>query len=385
MQMEHMFDETEMIESSFYMEDIDEYADTDSGIDEYIDVDSDVESSWELNEKSSFESFCSDATFNTDESLYLNKEDDWRLDVPVRWFNDVRMNYGETLTDEMIVNSVEQASDFFNIDNPMAIAEDWTTGVYPNMDVSPIDDVLIFNREQLVGMGITEQEGLDLVMTHECAHRALQGMSHLGFDSHQEELCCDFMAGVRAGLNGIDVSQMENSLADTTVSATHPDGADRVDAIEAGMEFAKEYYEAHGVAPSFSDCLEYFTGEADLADLAPDGQITLRPEHPTSTLAAYESSGETLGSVGFADNGIEEGAVSIKEYTKAEINSKVSKAESDMRSEESNMRHRKAMMESKARMGEPFSYEKSQYDAAVRRYNEAKSELQKWKNMKPDK
>ena len=118
--------------------------------------------------------------------------------LPDSWFNDVRMNYGETLTDEMILNSVQQASDFFNIDNPMAIAEDWTTGVYPNMDISPIDDVLIFNREQLVGMGITEQEGLDLVMTHECAHRALQGMSHLGFDSHQEELCCDFMAGVRA-------------------------------------------------------------------------------------------------------------------------------------------------------------------------------------------
>ena len=64
--------------------------------------------------------------------------------LPDSWFNDVRMNYGETLTDEMIVNSVQQASDFFNIDNPMAIAEDWTTGVYPNMDISPIDDVLIF-------------------------------------------------------------------------------------------------------------------------------------------------------------------------------------------------------------------------------------------------
>ena len=33
--------------------------------------------------------------------------------LPDSWFNDVRMNYGETLTDEMIVNSVQQASDFF--------------------------------------------------------------------------------------------------------------------------------------------------------------------------------------------------------------------------------------------------------------------------------
>lgn len=320
MQIEHIFDETEMLDSSFDMEDVDvdndEYADTDSGIDEYVDVDSNVESSWGLNEKSSFDSFCSDATFNTDEDLYLNKEDAWILDVPVRWFNDVRMNYGETLTDEMIVNSVQQASNFFNIDNPMAIAEDWTTGVYPNMDVSPIDDVLIFNREQLVGMGITEQEGLDLVMTHECAHRALQGMSQLGFDSLQEELCCDFMAGVRAGLNGIDVSQMENSLVNTSISITHPDGADRVDAIEAGMEFAKEYYEVHGVAPSFNNCLKYFNGEADLADLAPDGQITLRSESP---VMVYESSDEAVGSVGFADSDIEGGVHTIREYTQSEI------------------------------------------------------------------
>lgn len=178
--------------------------------------------------------------------------------LPDSWFNDVRINYGETLTDEMIVNSVQQASDFFNIDNPMAIAEDWTTGVYPNMDVSPIDDVLIFNREQLVGMGITEQEGLDLVMTHECAHRALQGMSHLGFDSHQEELCCDFMAGVRAGLNGIDVSQMENSLMYTPESETHPAGVERVESIEAGVRFAQEYYAEYNMAPTFNECLDNF-------------------------------------------------------------------------------------------------------------------------------
>ena len=327
MQVEHMFDEIGMQDSSFDMENIDvsidEYADVECVIDEYVNVDSDVEYSWNLDEKSSFESFCSDSTFNTNEDLYLYKGDTCILDVPDSWFNDIRMNYGETLTDEMIVNSVQQASDFFNIDNPMAIVEDWTTGVYPNMDISPIDDVLIFNREQLVGMGITEQEGLDLVMTHECAHRALQGMSHLGFDSHQEELCCDFMAGVRAGLNGIDVSQMENSLADTPVSDTHPDGADRVDSIEAGVRFAQEYHAAHGVAPSFSDCLDYFTGNADLADLAPDGQITLRPE---STFMAYESSGEAVGSVAFADSEIEEGVGTIKEYTQSEINSHVKKA-----------------------------------------------------------
>lgn len=303
--------------------------------------------------------------------------------LPDSWFNDVRMNYGETLTDEMIVNSVHQASDFFNIDDPMAIAEDWTTGVYPNMDISPIDDVLIFNREQLVGMGITEQEGLDLVMTHECAHRALQGMSHLGFDSHQEELCCDFMAGVRAGLNGIDVSQMENSLADTPISDTHPGGADRVDSIEEGVKFAKEYYAAHGVAPTFSDCLDYFTGNADLVDLAPDGQITLRPECPDSVFAAYES-GEAIGSIAFVDSDPNESDLTFKGYTQDEINRKMAKAEKEQRYHEGLVRHHTYMAKHGLDNADT-QYHAHEAEIHQKRANEYKSEALKWKYTKPDK
>lgn len=228
------------------------------------------------------------------------------------WFDNIRLSYGEALTDKMIAESVQQASDFFNISAPMAVEEDWTTGVYANSVVTPIDDVLIYNRDQLIGMGITIQEGLDLVMTHECAHRALQGMSHLGFDSHQEELCCDFMAGVRAGLNGIDVSQMENSLADTSVSDTHPGGDDRVASIEAGVAFAKEYYELHGVAPTFSECLEHFRGNTELVDAA-NNKINLRPEHSGPVLSAYEAASH----VEITDDDIN----GLKSYTQSEINS----------------------------------------------------------------
>ena len=303
--------------------------------------------------------------------------------LPDSWLNDVRMNYGETLTDEMIVSSVQQASDFFNIDDPMAIAEDWTTGVYPNMDVSPIDDVLIFNREQLVGMGITEQEGLDLVMTHECAHRALQGMSHLGFDSHQEELCCDFMAGVRAGLNGIDVSQMENSLADTPVSETHPGGADRVDSIEEGYKFAKEYHAAHGVAPTFSECLAYFKGDADLTDLAQDAQITLRPEHTDSVFAAYDSSTETTGSIGYVNSDSDEDNSSIKCYTQDEINRRAAKAEKDRAYYESEARHHTSMAKhALTKSNEQYHLKEAKIN--LEQANKCKQEHLKWKWTKPD-
>ena len=181
------------------------------------------------------------------------------LDIfPDGWFDDVRQLYGESLSDEMISQSVEEACDFFHIEEPAIVSEGWTTGVYPNNDFTLQDDVLIFNREQLLDMGISGKDGLDLVMTHEGTHRMLQGMEHLEFDSHQEELCCDYMAGVRAGLNGIDVSQMENSLMYTPESETYPAGVERVEAIEAGVRFAQEYYAEYNMAPTFNECLDNF-------------------------------------------------------------------------------------------------------------------------------
>lgn len=192
------------------------------------------------------------------------------------WFDDVRQMYGEGLSDEMISQSVGETCDFFHIEEPAMVAEGWTTGVYPNNDYTMQDDVLIFNREQLLDMGISGKDGLDLVMTHEGAHRALQEMSHLGFDSHQEELCCDFMAGVRAGLNGIDVSQMENSLMYTPETETHPAGVNRVESIEAGVRFAQQYYAEYNMAPTFDECLDNFleTDEPERGE-----QITLRVDN----------------------------------------------------------------------------------------------------------
>ena len=120
-----------------------------------------------------------------------------------------------------------------------------TTGVGLGDVNSYTDDILFYSQEQLVDMGITGQDGLDLVMTHEGAHRMLQGMDTV-FNSYQEELCCEYMAGVRAGLNGMDVTQLENSLIDLPQGLDHPDGLLRVEAVEEGMAIAQEYMDMHG-------------------------------------------------------------------------------------------------------------------------------------------
>ena len=174
------------------------------------------------------------------------------------WFEDVHQHFGDELTDEMIVRSVMETSDFFNMNTPMDIHESWITGVMTGMPFTENDDILVFNRQQLYDMGIDDKQSLDLLMTHEGTHRALQGLN-TDFTSHQEELCCDYMAGVRAGLNGVDEGKMVASLSALPETSTHPDGALRVKALEAGVRFAEEFRAEHnGAAPTFTDCLENF-------------------------------------------------------------------------------------------------------------------------------
>lgn len=201
--------------------------------------------------------------------------------LPDSWFNNFHQAWGDSLSDEMVLQSVQEASDFFNMNAPMDVHEDWTTGVMTGMEFTEDDDILVFNRQQMLDMGITDKEGFDLVMTHEGAHRALQGIN-TGFDSHQEELCCDYMAGVRAGLNGLDEGKMEASLSGTIESETHPDGAARVAAIEAGVSFAHDYMEAHsGTPPTFSECLDHFNQTDVYASTIPPqehGHVNLRPD-----------------------------------------------------------------------------------------------------------
>ena len=109
------------------------------------------------------------------------------FDLPDGLLESLQADWGIGLTDDMVVQSMHDASEFFNITDPMQIVEGWTTGVYNNNPFITGDDVLMISREQLENMGINEKDGLDLVLTHECAHRRLQGLP-TDFDSHQEEL-----------------------------------------------------------------------------------------------------------------------------------------------------------------------------------------------------
>lgn len=172
-------------------------------------------------------------------------------------YESIHAMFGNTLSDEMIHESIIRSCEFFHIDEPAGVVRGGSVGVYTlNPDIMN-DDVMVFNREELWDLGISDQNSLDLIMTHEGAHRMLQGIN-ADFNSHQEELCCDFMSGVCAELNDIDVDAIKTSLADITESETHPEGALRIIAIENGMEFANEYMQEHGFPPTWTEAYEHF-------------------------------------------------------------------------------------------------------------------------------
>lgn len=172
--------------------------------------------------------------------------------------NELQQSFQQFIPESMVYDSVERTCEFFHIDEPSIIIEGWATGVYTNNVYTSADDVLIYNTQQLESLGISGQDALDLVMTHEGTHRMLQGME-TGFNPHLEELCCDFMAGVRAGLNNMDVTTLENALGDTVESDSHPDGTLRVDAIEMGVDFAYQYLQDYGFPPTFNECYKHFS------------------------------------------------------------------------------------------------------------------------------
>lgn len=170
------------------------------------------------------------------------------------WNNEA---YGavEAPISHMIEDSVVKVCGFFQIEQPAIVETNHTTTVNFRGNIACVNDMQFFNRVQLEDMGITGQDSLDLVMTHEGTHRILQEMD-MGLNSHQEELCCDYMAGIRAGLNGMDASQLIDALGNTTESETLPEGFFRVAAMQRGIEFAKQFQQQHPL--TFSECLEEF-------------------------------------------------------------------------------------------------------------------------------
>lgn len=321
--------------------------------------------------------------------------------------------YENPLSYEMIEDSVGRACDFFHIEHPESIELGHTTAVSLGDTGTYGDEILFFNRLQLEDMGITGQDGLDLVMTHEGTHRVLQDMN-TGFDIYQEELCCDYMAGVRAGLNGMDVSQLENSLIDLPQGLEHPIGALRVEAIEQGMAFAHEYMEHYSKPPTFNEYLDEFNGGYmhDVAELARlgnevyacectmehyhrmfehDPENELAQHHFEESKARYEwALQEYEAKRSMVENGVDTATPeqghkpSFKgKWTKAEIESHKHDAERRMNEQKSYEKSAREEIARRAKAGLPTDLAEHQLNEAISKYKTAKNDYNSWCNEKP--
>ena len=198
--------------------------------------------------------------------------------IAATWDDGSSSGLDAPMTSEMMDDSVARAHDFFDVGSSLEMGlggqnafglEGANHFVGESFGFMGFEDSF-FNPSQFEGMGLSAQDSLDLLMTHEGTEVLLNGMD-TGFNSFQEELCCDYMAGVRAGLIGMDVSHIEHSFSEIPLQMGHADGDYRAAAFAEGVAFANEFVGIHGSEPSFMDCLEsYNDGQIahDIADMA---------------------------------------------------------------------------------------------------------------------
>lgn len=182
---------------------------------------------------------------------YFNSNDEFTSCETSHLFAHIDPSLNESaLSDDMVISAVANACAFFGIPEVPVINAQGTC-VWPNDPTTYEDDVFGFNREQLMSLGVRGEDSLTLIYTHECAHRTLQSTYT---DGWEEELACDFFAGVHAGMKGMNLDNFEASLGQTPGGDSHPNGALRADFIEYGKHIAEEM-QARGVEVTYEGCI----------------------------------------------------------------------------------------------------------------------------------
>lgn len=315
------------------------------------------------------------------------------------------------LPDEMLLNAVANACEFFGLPE-VPVVNAAGTCVWPNDSSTYNDDVFGFNREQLMSLGISGEDSLTLIYTHECAHRTLQSSFT---DDWEEELACDFFAGVHAGMKGINTDNFEASLGQTSGGNSHPNGALRADFIEYGKRIAEEMRD-RGIEITYEGCIARLNQHLEdkgglIAEyrerfcsdgIIRDEQSEIGKDVKGATMADvqwYEhqariSSGseqehwikEAQWARDHLSSLVAEGTTPIYEddvrsLTESEIKSKISAAEAKIRYAKSQIRSHTELLKNTNFPETELMHIKN----AERDLQKAQSELNKWRYTKPDK
>ena len=155
------------------------------------------------------------------------------------------LKYG--LSDIDCIRGVESACAFYEIPMPALIADltNHPNGQTMFVDRTPesfLDDIICYDLEQLMRLGISNKYAFSLIMTHECGHRVMQNTQMPGLDNGQweQELVADYFMGVRAGLEGFPHSALDavrGGLSKSRGAKSHPTGTLRNEIITYGYVY----------------------------------------------------------------------------------------------------------------------------------------------------
>ena len=163
-----------------------------------------------------------------------------------------------------ITDAIQSACAFFGLSYPNMVLNlsrqpKGGTMVYNLDPETDADDILCYDLNQLMALGITNKDSFSLIMTHECAHRYFQGYDFPGLNNGQweQELACDFCMGARAALEHMNIEKVVRGLGRTQGADTHPDGDLRAEAITGGYDVML-YFLKNNIAPTVANCIRGF-------------------------------------------------------------------------------------------------------------------------------
>ena len=178
-----------------------------------------------------------------------------------------QMAHEYNLPDDVVQDAVHGACDFLKMDD-LEIKQAGQVGVFTHNPQTLNDDVLGFNRQQMLDMGVHDGKTLSLICTHEAAHCMLQYLSSTHeLSNWQEELSCDAFMGVRAAVEGIDTGKVEDTLRNMQTSTTHPNGELRLRYLEIGKQIGEDL-KSHDIPVTTDNIMarlsEYVSNDAEL-------------------------------------------------------------------------------------------------------------------------
>lgn len=198
--------------------------------------------------------------------------------------------FSETkLEDETIRTAVHSACDFFSIEDlPIKYTEH--TSVFTNSPDTLCDDILGIGKQQLLDMGIDNENALTLICTHEIGHCLLQQMSSDNIVSGwTEELSCDAFMGCRSVIDNIDTTEVENSIKDEPGNLTQPNGDLRLRYIEIGKKIGEDLMN-HDIPITSQNIMDRLVDFLkDDSSLITSQEDLFCTESNSSTLLGYDS------------------------------------------------------------------------------------------------